>query len=192
MPPLLTDLRKRADRLLGEYVLASRQVKQERTALREAIENVSAALEAQQVVQAASKATQEQAHRSIADVVSKCLEAVFGEESYEFVVKFHQKRGKTEAELLFRRDGQEISPMKASGGGAIDIASFALRLAALMLSTPRKRKLLVMDEPFRFLSKQYRASARQLLKTLAEETGIQFIMVTHVDEFRIGSVVELD
>ena len=188
----LIDLRRKADRLLGEYVLASRQVKQEKGSLQEATESVSAALEAQTIIQGVAKVTQERAHSRIAEVVSRCLQAVFGDEAYSFRVKFTEKRGKTEAELLLVKDGQELHPLKSTGGGIVDICSFALRLSALMLSTPKKRRFLAMDEPFRHLSRQYRPAIRQLLQSLSRELSVQMILVTHADELRIGSVIELD
>ncbi len=60
-----------------------------------------------------------------------------------------------------------------------------------MLAKPPLRKLLVLDEPFRHLSAGYRPAARVLIEKLASETGIQFVVVTHDDEFRIGNVVEI-
>ena len=188
----LIDLRRKADRLLGEYVLASRQIKQERESLQEATESVSAALEAQQVIQGVAQEVQQRAHNRISEVVSRCLEAVFGEEAYGFFIKFHQKRGKTEAELVLVRDGQEMNPLKSTGGGVVDICSLSLRLACLVLSVPKKRQFLALDEPAKHLSKQYRPAVRQLIQALSHEMGIQFLLITHSDELRIGSVVELD
>lgn len=90
--------------------------------------------------------------------------------------------------MVFIRDGQEIDPMSASGGGVIDVAAFALRLACLLLATPRPRRLLVLDEPFRFVSAKYRPKIRALLLQLSEELGVQIILVTHITELQIGTV----
>ena len=148
--------------------------------------------QAQKILQAAAEAVQQQAHRRLASVVTRCLKAVFGEEdAYEFRIRFEQKRGKTEAQLLFARDGMEVDPVDAAGGGVIDVAAFALRTACLLLTVPPKRRLLVLDEPFKMLSRTYRARVRQLLITLAEEMSLQIIMVTHSEELIAGKVVEL-
>lgn len=133
---------------------------------------------------------QESIQVKVAKLVSDCLEYVF-EEPYEFRIVFEEKRNTTEARLVFMRDGEEIEPMSASGGGVIDVAAFGLRLACLMLTTPTVRPLMVMDEPFRFLSVQYRDRVRSLIEQLAEEYDCQFIIVTHMDELRIGTVVDL-
>ena len=123
-------------------------------------------------------------------MVSRCLEAVF-DEPYEFHLNFELKRGRTEARLSFVRDGVEVDPLTASGGGVVDVAAFALRLSCLMLAQPPLRRLLVMDEPFKYVSEEYRERIRVLLETLATEMGVQFVMVTHITELKTGTVIEL-
>jgi DNA repair exonuclease SbcCD ATPase subunit len=126
----------------------------------------------------------------VAGVVSRCLEAVF-DEPYEFKMEFVERRGRTEVDLKFVREGKEVDPVTASGGGVVDVASFALRLAALLLSGPKARRILVLDEPFKFLSRTYRPKIRQLLSDLASELSIQIIMVTHIEELQTGTIVEV-
>lgn len=187
----LNYLRQTLTRHQADHDHARRAVADEKKALAEAKGRLENAAEAQKLLQGVAEAVQQQAHRQIAAVVSRCLEAVFDEEAYEFVIRFVQKRGKTEAELLFRREGIEVSPVDAAGGGVVDVASFALRLACLILARPSRRKLLVLDEPWKHLSADYRPAMRELVLTLAKELGVQFIIVTHSDEFRMGEVIEL-
>jgi DNA repair exonuclease SbcCD ATPase subunit len=177
--------------LRSRYDLACQQVKTERRELAAAQERLEQILTAQKLVQEVAEQVQTRAHQQIASVVTRCLKAVFGDDAYEFKIRFSQKRGRTEAQLLFVRDGLEIEPTEAAGGGVIDVAAFALRLACLVLIRPQKRKLLVLDEPFRFLSQEFRPAVRELLETLARETGIQMIVVTHIPELQIGKVIEL-
>jgi len=147
--------------------------------------------EAQTIVQTIAAEVQEQAHSKIAAVVSKCLESIF-EQPYEFRITFERKRGKTDARLSFVRNNLEVDPLSASGGGVVDVAAFALRLACLVLSLPKKRRTLILDEPFKFLSKNYRNNTKRMLKTLSEEMGVQFIMVTHIPELECGKLVEIN
>lgn len=187
----LSSLRKLADKSLSEFSLACKQVKQEKLSLQEAKETVSATEQSQIIIQEVAQEVQQSCHKQIAEVVTRCLEAVFPDDPYQFVIHFHQKRGRTEAELVLVRDGQEMNPLKATGGGVVDLVSFALRLSCLVLSHPRKRKLLVLDEPFSMVSKEYRQGIRQLIEQLSTDLGVQIIMVTHSQEFRIGNVVEV-
>lgn len=144
----------------------------------------------QELAQRIAQGIQQQTHSLVAKVVSKCLETVF-EEPYQFNIIFERKRGKTEARLAFERDGMEIDPMTSSGGGVLDVAAFALRLSAIILTKPHTRKLLIMDEPFRFLSESYREKIRKLLQELSAEYDFQFIMVTHIKELVCGRNIAL-
>jgi len=136
---------------------------------------------------------QEMAQRRIDNVVTKCLQAVFGTHAYRFRLNFETKRGQTEASaVLVDAYGNELSPTDAVGGGVLDIVAFGLRLGCLALMRPRPAQVLVLDEPFRFLSKQYRGNVRKLLTELSEELGIQIVMVTHIPEFMdMESVIEI-
>ena len=136
-----------------------------------------------------AKSIQEKAHEKVSKVVTRCLESVF-DEPYTFRIAFEQKRGKTEARLVFERDGEEFDPMEETGGGCVDIAAFALRLSALALSKPKARRLLVMDEPFRFVSEEFRPQVKNLIENLSDEFNTQFILVTHMKELRTGTIVQ--
>ena len=182
--------RKTVNRRLGELQAARAEVTAATAALEEAGERQESLKGALVVAQAVAQEVQERAHRQIADVVSRSLEAVF-DEPYSFKIKFEQKRGRTEASLVFDREGEEVDPMTASGGGVIDVASFALRISCLMLSRPPLRRLIVADEPFRFVSAEYRPRVRALVETLAKEMDCQFVIVTHQEEMKMGTVVEV-
>lgn len=182
--------RKRANKATAQREAARLLLKTSRTAVIKGEEEYNDADEAQQIVQAVAETLQEEAHSRIAGVVSRCLAAVF-DEPYEFHINFERARGRTEARLVFIRGDQEISPIDASGGGVVDVAAFALRLSSLMLAKPSRRRTVILDEPFRFVSVDHRSAVRAMLKSLCTDLDVQFIMVTHMDELRVGHVVEL-
>ena len=149
------------------------------------------AVEAHEAGQAIALAVQQRVHDRLAPVVTRCLAAVF-DDPYEFNIGFERKRGRTETPLSFIRNGYTLDPLEAAGGGAVDVAAFGLRLACLMLQRPAPRRLIVMDEPFKFLHNPvWRARACDLMVALANELGVQFIMVTGEQEFEIGKVIHL-
>lgn len=186
----MIDLKSKVERLKARHRRSEEKVRDETAHLERAREEVRTVERAQIVVQEVAAAVQQQAHRSLASVVTRCLEAVF-DDPYEFRVDFVKRRGRTEAVLSFGRNGTTVDPMTASGGGVVDVAAFALRLACLMLSRPRKRRLMVLDEPFRFVSRDLRPRVKKLLETLAEEMGVQFVVVTHDPVLTVGKMVEL-
>lgn len=147
---------------------------------------------AQLVARELSQQIQQQAHARIASVVTRCLEAIFGEDTYQFHIRFEEKRGKTDAVMVLKQGDLEIEDFQqAVGGGVVDVVAFALRLAALRLARPVRRPLLVLDEPFRFLSVQYRPQAAGLLKSLSRDMGVQIVLVTHMEDFVLGRVIRL-
>jgi hypothetical protein len=161
-----------------------------RDALATARADHAARTEAHRIIGATARALQARVHGHIAAVVSRCLTTVF-DDPYTFRIDFVETRGQTEARLVFVRDGQPVDPMTAAGGGVVDVAAFALRMAALMMSRPAARRVLVLDEPFKFVSAEYRDNVRAMLEGLSADLGVQVIMVTHIDALRCGDVVEV-
>lgn len=184
-------LRDTLDVAKARLSVTRKMLKEAKSELKQQQKHLETAREAQAVLQAVAQSIQQKAHERIAAVVSRCLSTVFAD-PYEFKIEFEQKRGKTEARLLFVRDGMEVEPRSAAGGGVVDVAAFALRLAALMLSSPQPRKILILDEPFKMLSRPHRPMMRALIETLAEEMGVQFLIITHDKELTTGNIIEID
>jgi len=181
------------DQLLGQYQHLKKSIKDEQSHLEKARQTVVDAEEAQKIIQNLSEATQNKVHGEISSVVTSCLQSVFGEEkAYTFSIVFEQKRGKTEARLVFIREGHELEPLKESGGGCADIAGLALRLSCLVLSKPQRRRVLILDEPFKGVSEEYRSLVPELLMTLAKEMKCQIIFVTNIKDYVCGKVINLE
>jgi len=187
----VSDISEIVENLYEDFLLAKRDVKREQEFLEETALKVEWADDANAIAQTVATIVQEKAHKKISSIVTKCLQTIFEEEAYEFSIIFEQKRGKTEAKLVFIRNGEEVDPMAGSGGGAVDIAAFALRISCLMVSRPPLRRAVILDEPFKFLSKTYRGRVASMLNLLSSELGIQFIMVTHIPELEVGNVIRL-
>jgi hypothetical protein len=132
--------------------------------------------EAQAFLIKVAQDTQNQLRFHIQDIVQMALDVCFPG-GYVFQVAFEVKRGVTTAELFFLKNETPVNPIDAAGGGVVDVASFALRIAAWALSTTRP--VIVLDEPFRFLSKDLQPKAGQILQALSTKLGLQLIMVTH-------------
>lgn len=189
----LDKVRQLANRLLERQAIAKRNLKNERKELGIVQDQLSGAQEAQAIVQNIAQALQQKAHSQVASVVTKCLSAVF-DDPYEFIIKFDRKRGKTEAVLSFQRNGIELDdPLNEVGGGVVDVASLACRLASILLSKPRVRRLVVLDEPFKNIrGDDNKRRARAMIIKLAEELGIQFVINTEIKEYQLGTIVEFE
>lgn len=181
---------RRITKLASRLENLEHTVQRERDELGKAEWDLRHAQDAQEILQLLAQAVQQKAHERISEVVSSCLSAVF-DDPYQFKIEFDRKRGQTEARLRFIRGDMEVDPMTASGGGMIDVASFALRIACIMMHRPKLSRVVVLDEPFKFVSAQYRENVRTMLEGLSKDLGIQIIMVTHIEELETGKVIEL-
>ena len=185
------ELREIVDEKRHRFRSAAETLDTELTALENAKQHEADLREAVKIAQQVAADVQAKAHKRIADVVSRSLSSVFGPDAPQFKIRFEQKRGKTEALLLLEQDGVEMDPLTATGGGVVDVAGFSLRLSCLMLSNPPLRRLIVVDEPFKHLSSDYRPAMRELLETLAQELNVQIIQVTHSEELVAGKVIHV-
>jgi predicted ABC-type transport system involved in lysophospholipase L1 biosynthesis ATPase subunit len=158
------------------------QVEQDISDLKEKLVDIKRDLrrheQAHIIIRTVGLETQQQLQFHISDITSLALEAVFPD-PYELKVEFVERRNKTECDLRFVRDGEELNPMTSSGVGAVDVASFALRIASWSMERPRTRNVIILDEPFKFLSENYQDQASSMLKELSSRLGLQFIIVTH-------------
>ena len=138
--------------------------------------------QAQAFLQKVAQDTQSQLKFQIEDIVNLALETCFPNE-YEFQLQFNIARGKTDAELVFlsQKTGRPIDPMNASGGGVVDLTAFALRIASYALEQGVDN-VIILDEPFRFISRDLQARAGEILKSLSTKLGLQIVMVTHIGQ----------
>jgi DNA repair exonuclease SbcCD ATPase subunit len=134
----------------------------------------------QALVQKVAKETQEQLKFQIEDIVKTCIDTCFPDE-YDFKVEFEIKRGKTECALKFYKNGHEIDDLlESGGGGVVDLASFALRISAWSMG--HSANTLVLDEAFKFLSRDLQARAGEIISEISKKLGLQLIINTHIPE----------
>jgi DNA repair exonuclease SbcCD ATPase subunit len=174
------NLRFKLEQLKGEKA----NVKKEMTALRSSVvlltNELSVKEKAREILREVGLKTQQNLQYHISDITSLALSAVFTD-PYELKVDFVQRRNKTECDLMFVRNEKEIDPLDSSGYGAVDIASFALRIASWSLKIPHTRPVIILDEPMRFLSQDRQVYASKMIKELSDKLGLQFLIVTHED-----------
>jgi DNA repair exonuclease SbcCD ATPase subunit len=174
----IQSLRTHLDQQKGRRSQIERHLDDLNNRVRDARRGLHRHEQAREIIREVGLRTQQQLQVHISDITSLALEAVF-DDPYELVVEFVQRRNKTECDLYFQRDGQRVDPISASGGGAVDVAAFALRIAAWSMQTPRSRNTIILDEPLRFLSEDLQEQASRMIKELSERLGIQFVIITH-------------
>ena len=178
---MLSNYRNKLEQYKGQKIQIENQIKNLTNDITYLIRNRGDTEKAQIVIRTVAQATQQELEYHISDIVSLALSAVF-DDPYELKLDFVIRRGKTEADINFSRNGELVKPMYASGGGAVDIASFALRVALWSLSQPKTRNTLILDEPTRNLSLDLQSKAGEMLKQISEKLNLQIIMISHVPD----------
>jgi len=134
--------------------------------------------QAREIIREVGLKTQQQLQFHISDITSLALDAVFPD-PYELKAEFVERRNKTECDLYFVRDGNRVDPLTASGVGAVDVASFALRIASWSMARPHTRNTIILDEPFKHL-KGGHANLRvlEMVREISRKMGVQIIMIS--------------
>jgi len=172
----------------GQRTLLEKQYATSCTKLLELEKHQRHLQEAQRIIQEVAQATQEELQYHVGEIVTLALAAVF-DDPYELVLDFVLKRGQTEADILFKDtvSGKTVDPLSATGGGAIDVAVFALRAALWSLRTPAKRTraTLLLDEPFRNINdptRELHKRTAKMVHSVCQKLSLQVIMVTTMPE----------
>lgn len=182
--PSSTDLYSQLSRASVAHKAASNNLKAVQAQKQVLQRDLLSYKQAQDIINTVGEECQRACQEKIGFVVTRCLRSVFGAHSYEFRLVFENKRNQTEVRaILVDAEGHEYDILEGNGGGILDIASFGLRLACMMLQRPKPAKVLVLDEPMKMLSKDKHPQAMRMMQELARDFGVQIIMVTHSDVF---------
>jgi DNA repair exonuclease SbcCD ATPase subunit len=176
---MIKDLRNAHERRKGELSRIQTQVDDLETKLKTGRKSLIRHERALEIVKQVGLATQKQLEYHLAEQVSLAMEAVF-DDPYQLKVDFQEKRGKTEVGLLFKRGELECPPIGNTGGGAIDIAALALRIAYWAMRQDKKvRPVLLLDEPFsRLKGEDANRRALAILQEISDKLRLQIIMVS--------------
>ncbi len=186
----LDTLRRRVDaadqavaRRRGECDRAVRQLSEVEAKLLTAIDEAKAEEMVQDILTKASALSWERTKGNVEALVDRALRAVFTDRDYKFVIEQETKRGASSISFTLVEGGIETDVWDDGGLGVADIVGFALRAAYIVLYRPKVRPIVFWDEPFRFLSERYQPNAARFAKQVADELGIQFVIVTHNQHF---------
>jgi len=176
---MLTNYRKSLDTKKAELKFYI-QAKQQYTKQLAKLEKESNALtEAREIFQKAAILTQNHLAKHLSVIVTKALRATFHEKDVYFKVEFTERRNTTECDMWIEENGYRYSLFESRGFGMTDVISFALRVAYILLH--KTDNVLIIDEPYRNLGKDKHEVASQMIRELAEELNMQFIICTHSD-----------
>lgn len=182
----LSAMRSRYEQGRGQLALLKDQRKQKTEALNQVRANIDLWRKVSVLLTKVSDYARRQLVTHIEETVTAALQTVLADDSLRFEVEIGERNKTATAEwrVVSRYGDVEVSnnPEDARGGGIVDIVSLALRLALLELSRPRPEGLVILDEIGKMVSAEYRENLAFFLKSYAQKTGRQILMVTHAEE----------
>lgn len=127
----------------------------------------------------------------IEDIVSTGLTEVFGIPYTFFLEVVTGPDGSIKGlkPQLKEAYGEFDDPINSFGAGAQSIASVCFRIAILLLSSGTA-KVIIFDEPLANVSPTLQDRFKAFIETTCKKTGLQLIMVTHMDQ-PFGKVYEV-
>lgn len=140
-----------------------------------------------EVFQVLSEMKKEEIKNKIENLVTKGLRTIFERSDYRFEIIMEQKRNVMTAKPLLYSEfqGKEYCSeiMDGHGGGLIDVISFIMQIIVMISMRNTVNQIIIADEPFKHVSRDYLPNVAEFLKYLNEITYVQIIMVTHKSEF---------
>jgi DNA repair exonuclease SbcCD ATPase subunit len=184
------ELKEKISNLKGQKEAIENQEKSLEDTLDLCALSIDGLLKAREFFQHQADTVQKEIVDTISNLISMALADIFPD-PYSCVIETGIKRNATEANILFEKNGMKLEPKDAVGGGPIDVASFAGRVAFVHLSGDAK--IIVGDEPFKFVSRDLLDRCPAMLKTLTS-LGHQFILISHLSEVieAADNVIEIE
>ena len=186
MKTKLTKYRKTINDAMAVRSNLKLQIREKRQQSREIGKSLNSAHRALDILQIVSIETQKQLEYKISELVSIAEKLVFSN-PYNLIVQYKSRYNRTEASLLFERNGKLYHPLSSTGYGTIDVAGFALRCSLWALRSPRFRNVILLDEPFKNINdptRKLQENAAEMIKEISERLNIQFIIISRIPEIQ--------
>lgn len=180
----LATIEARAAEWSGRTEQALKQYDRLRDQLQDAHRSHKLAADAHGLLMATIDSQREVVRERMEKMVASALRSVFGK-GMDFRFDITTRRGVAnfEPQIGYRRKAEaHWAGVGEVGGGMVDVLAFVLRVCVLLMVQPARPRLLVLDEPFKHVSSQYLPAVAMLVKSLADDMGIQFVIVSHEPE----------
>jgi ABC-type molybdenum transport system ATPase subunit/photorepair protein PhrA len=118
---------------------------------------------------------------SISELATTGLHHIIYDQSLSFKIIQEMKYNRVFIRFAINQNNIEGDPLLSFGGGPAVIISLILRLA--VMTRMKMGNLLLLDESMVALANHYVPHAAIFIRTLAEQTGINILMVTHNNQF---------
>ena len=107
-------------------------------------------------------------------LVTEALTSIF-EKDIRFNIKLYTYRNEPAIDVSVIEDNLEVDPQKSCGGGLNDIISFVIKIIFIYLK--KSSKIIILDEPLKFLSRDYIEQSSNFIRDISKRLNIQIILV---------------
>lgn len=173
----LSQLISGADKLLGRVHAQEHLVQELEVTVKDLDSDVEVLVLASTVLEQLLKSVSVESLATVEKLVSYGLRVSFHDLSIALKIEASQKRGVQYLDLKFVDKGVEAPILSAFGGGPASVCAFLLRL--LVCRRLNLAPVLLLDEPFSFVSSDYVGNVAKLLRELSDKLGITILLVTH-------------
>lgn len=188
MSHLISEIQRKVDQLKGQFIQLKRDARKLKKDTIQLKKNAELLQQAREIIKLVAIKTQSEISFHIEDITGLALTSIM-EHPYELKLEFVERRDRIECDFLFVREDLQIDPYEG-GGGALDIGSFALRVASLSMQEFPSRSILILDEPFKHLKgERDNEKMLEMLLQISKRLNIQVIMVS--DE-RVDRSITMD
>ena len=106
------------------------------------------------------------------------------EKDIKFNIKLYSYRNEPAIDVSVIENDLEVDPQKSCGGGLNDIISFVVKIIFIYLK--KSSKIIILDEPLKFLSRDYIEQSSNFIHEISKRMDIQIILVSHKTDLEIS------
>ena len=116
-------------------------------------------------------------------LVTEALTSIF-EKDIRFNIKLYSYRNEPAIDVSVIENNLEVDPQKSCGGGLNDIISFVIKI--LLIYLKKSSRIIILDEPLKFLSRDYIEQSSNFIHDISKRMNIQIILVSHKPDLEIS------
>lgn len=179
----LNEIKSDLDQQQGKLCLLNTQIDSQKTKIIELENKKERYGKVVELLSFVQQVTKQKTKNSFERLVTYALKFIYSE-NYHFELEFGRRGNLSEINFNVKTpDCKEAhDPLDTSGGGVLDILSLALRICLIELTRPKIEGAIILDEPFKHLSKEYLPKAEAFLEAITKKIGRQIILITHKQE----------
>lgn len=158
------------------------KLKIEKEELENKIDNVNLSLSEKASIALQKLSTRQRfaAKTRLEELGTQALKYTMGD-NYRMIIDMDESKKRLSAEVFILDEETNIktNPLQDNGGGIVDIISIALRIVMLQSIAPLIEGPVILDEPFKMVSKEYVPFLSEFLLKICKDFDRQIIVVTH-------------